>query len=122
MALKNLMLSLGFGGAAIYKGFPFMEDGQEYWWVQLHLYRSKKYNHKTEGNCIFTNPQQYTTFFDSARCAAWEAIKELGEILTWKLHHAQKDLEEAEEEIDTLEKEIKMYKNIEIIVKSIEPF
>ena len=117
-ALKNLMLSLGFGGAAIYKGFPFMEDGQEYWWVQLHLYRSKKYDHKNEGNCIFTNPQQYTTFFDSARSAAWEAIKELGERLTWKLHHTQKDLEKAEEEIDTLEKEIKMYKNMETIVKT----
>ena len=35
--LKDNMKSLEFEGEAIYKGFPFMGEGQEYWWVQLHL-------------------------------------------------------------------------------------
>ena len=28
-ALKNLMLSMGLEGAAVYKGFPFIDEGQE---------------------------------------------------------------------------------------------
>jgi hypothetical protein len=35
-ALKNLMLSMGMQGEAVYKGFPVIDEGQEYWWVQLH--------------------------------------------------------------------------------------
>ena len=35
--LKNLMLGLGMNGEAVYKGFPVIDEGQEYWWVQLHL-------------------------------------------------------------------------------------
>jgi hypothetical protein len=30
-ALKNLMLSMGMQGEAIYKGFPVMDEGEEYW-------------------------------------------------------------------------------------------
>jgi hypothetical protein len=36
-ALENLMLSMGMQGEAVYKGFPVIDKGQEYWWVQLHL-------------------------------------------------------------------------------------
>ena len=74
-ALKNLMVSMGLGGAAVYKGFPFMDDGEEYWWVELHLYKNKEDDHKTGGLWMFTNyPEVHTSFFDSARCAAWKAI------------------------------------------------
>jgi hypothetical protein len=36
----------------------------------------------------------YPSFLDLARCAAWSAIKELGERLKWRLHNTQKDLKE----------------------------
>ena len=36
--LKNIMISMGMNGDAVYQGFPFVEDGIEYWWVELHLY------------------------------------------------------------------------------------
>jgi hypothetical protein len=29
-ALKNLMLSMGMQGEAVYKGFPMIDEGQEY--------------------------------------------------------------------------------------------
>ena len=45
-ALKTLMVSLGIHGEAVYKGFPVMDEGEEYWWVQLHLYKNKGDNHK----------------------------------------------------------------------------
>jgi hypothetical protein len=41
-ALKNLMLSMGMQGEAVYKGFPVIDKGEEYWWVQLHLYKKRK--------------------------------------------------------------------------------
>jgi hypothetical protein len=30
--LKNLMLSMGMQGEAVYKGFPMIDEGQEYRW------------------------------------------------------------------------------------------
>jgi hypothetical protein len=30
-ALKNLMLCIGLQGEAVYKGFPMIEEGEEYW-------------------------------------------------------------------------------------------
>ena len=45
-ALKNLMVSLGIHGEAVYKGFPVMDEGEEYWRLQLHLYKNKEDNHK----------------------------------------------------------------------------
>jgi hypothetical protein len=76
-ALKNIMLSMGMQGEAIYKGFPVIDEGQEYWWVQLHLYKNKEDDHKKMGLWMFTNSEMYSSFFDSARCATWEAIKNL---------------------------------------------
>jgi hypothetical protein len=35
-ALKNLMLSMGMQGEAIYKGFPVIDEGQEYRWSCTH--------------------------------------------------------------------------------------
>ena len=105
-ALKNLMISLGMNGEAVYKGFPVIDEGQEYWWVQLHLYKNKEDAHKTKGLWIFTNPILHQSFFDSARCAAWRAIEELGERLRYRLHNTQKDLKEAEKELEALKKKI----------------
>ena len=108
-ALKDNMKSLGYEGEAIYKGYPFMGEGQEYWWVQLHIYKSKEDDHKTKGCCIFTNTIVHTSFFDSARSAAWEAIKHLGGRLWFSLHNTQKYLDELkkiEEELDALRKEL----------------
>jgi predicted nuclease with TOPRIM domain len=44
----------------------------------------------------------HTSFFDSVRCASWEAIKELGERLKWRLHNTQKDLKEEKEDTTAL--------------------
>ena len=77
-ALKDNMKNLGFEGAAVYKGFPFMDKGQEYWWVEFHMYKSKDDDHKTKGCCMITNPILHTTFYESAKSAAREAIKYLG--------------------------------------------
>jgi hypothetical protein len=46
-ALKNLMLSMGM-------------QGEEYWWVQLHLYKNKEDDHKKMGLWMFTNSETYT--------------------------------------------------------------
>ena len=48
---------------------------------------------------MFTNTVVHPSFFDSARCAAWNAIEELGERLKWRLHNTQKNLKEANEEM-----------------------
>jgi hypothetical protein len=35
-ALKNLMLSMGMQGEAVYKGIPMIDEGQEYRWSCTH--------------------------------------------------------------------------------------
>jgi hypothetical protein len=35
-ALKNLMLSMGMQGEAVYKGFPMIGEGQDYRWSCNH--------------------------------------------------------------------------------------
>jgi septal ring factor EnvC (AmiA/AmiB activator) len=79
-----------------------IDEGQEYWWVQLHLYKNKEDDHKKMGLWMFTNSEMYTSFLDSARCAAWSAIKELGERLKWRLHNTQKDLKDEKEDATAL--------------------
>jgi hypothetical protein len=101
-ALKNLMLSMGMQGEVVYKGFPVMDEGEEYWWVQLHLYKNKEDDHKEMGLWMFTNSEMYPSFLDSARCAAWSAIKELGERLKWRLRNTQQDLKEEKEDTTAL--------------------
>ena len=51
---------------------------------------------------MFTNPELHTSFFDSARCDAWEAINKLGERLKYRMHNTQKDLKEEKEETTNL--------------------
>jgi hypothetical protein len=105
-ALNNLMLSMGMQGEAVYKGFPVIDEGEEYWWVQLHLYKNKEDDHKKTGLWMFTNSEMYPSFLDSARCAAWSAIKELGERLKWRLQITQQDLKEEKENTTTLKETI----------------
>ena len=73
------------------------------------MYKGKDDDHKTKGCFMITNPILHTSFFDSARSAAWEAIKYLGERLHFRLQNTQKyldELKEIEEELDELKKEI----------------
>jgi predicted nuclease with TOPRIM domain len=55
---------------------------------------------------MFTNSEMYPSFPDSVRCAAWSAIKELGERLKWRLHNTQQDLNEEKEDTTTLKETI----------------
>ena len=105
-ALKNIMESMRLKGETMYKGFPVEDEGQEYWWVQLHLYKNKDDNHKDMGCWMFTNPELHISFFDSTRSAAWEAINVLGERLKYRLLNTQKYLKEVEEELEALKTEI----------------
>src|SRR3954466_1124354 len=102
-ALKNLMISLGINGEVVYKGFPVMGEGEEYWWVQLHLYKNKEDNHNELGFCMVTNSEIHMSFFDSARNAAWNAIKELGDRLKCRMLNTQNDLREEKKHTQDLE-------------------
>jgi predicted nuclease with TOPRIM domain len=55
---------------------------------------------------MFTNSDMHTSFLDSARCAAWSAIKELGERLKWRLHNTHQDLKEEKEDTTALKETI----------------
>jgi septal ring factor EnvC (AmiA/AmiB activator) len=74
--------------------------------VQLHLYKNKEDDHKKMGLWMFTNSEMYPSFLDSARCATWSAIKELGERLKWRLHNTQQDLKGEKEDTTTLKETI----------------
>jgi len=102
-ALKDLMVALEIQGAAVYKGFPVMDEGVEYWWVQLHLYKNKEDNHQEKGFCMFTNSVVHPTFFESARDAAWKTIKELGDRVKCRMLNLQNDLKKEKEHTQELE-------------------
>jgi septal ring factor EnvC (AmiA/AmiB activator) len=72
----------------------------------VHLYKDKEDDHKKMGLWMFTNSEMYPSFLDSARCAAWSAIKELGERFKWRLHNTQKDLKEEKEDSTALKASI----------------
>ena len=105
-ALKDIMISMGLKGDAVYKGFPVMDEGQEYWWVQLHVNKNQEDDHKTMGCWMFTNRVLQTSFFDAAQSVAWKAIEELGKRIGFRLHNTQGYLKEVEEELEALKKEI----------------
>jgi cob(I)alamin adenosyltransferase len=67
---------------------------------------NKEDDHKKMGLWMFTNFKMYRLFLDSARCAAWAAIKELGERLKWRLHNTHKDLKEEKEDTAALKETI----------------
>ena len=101
--LKDLMEAMEAHGVAVYKGFPVMDEGVEYWWVQLHLYKNKEDNHKERGFCMYTNTVMHTTFFESAREASWRTIKELSARVKCRMLNLQKDLEKEKEHTQELE-------------------
>src|SRR3954467_8442640 len=101
--LKDLMVAMEIHGAAVYKGFPVKDEGVEYWWVQLHLYKNKEDNHKEKGFCMYTNTVVHTTFFDSARDAAGKVIKELGDRVKCRMLNLQNDLKEEKKQTQELE-------------------
>jgi hypothetical protein len=70
-ALKNLMLSMGIQGEAVYKGFPMIDEGEEYWWVQLHLYKNKEGNHKKMRPWMYTytRTKKTTTKDETLECS-----------------------------------------------------
>jgi chromosome segregation ATPase len=66
---------------------------------------------------MFTNSEMHTSFLDSARCAVWSTIKELGERLKWRLHYTQQDLKEEKEDTTTLKETIsQLQSNLEQLV------
>jgi hypothetical protein len=65
------------------------------------------YGRSVDKTMAFTNSKMHTSFLESTRCAAWSAIKELGERLKWRLHNTQKDLKEEKEDTTALKKTIR---------------
>ena len=102
-ALEDLMVAMEIHGATVYKGFPVMDEGVEYWWVQLHLYKNKEDNHKESGFCMFTNSVMHTTFFESARDAAWKSIKELDYRVKCRMFNIQNSQKEEKKHTQELE-------------------
>ena len=52
---------------------------------------------------MVTNTMMHTTFFDSARDAAWRAIKELGDRIKCRMLNTQNDLKEEKKHAQELE-------------------
>lgn len=97
--LKDMMGHIHLEGDAVYKGYPFIENGVELWYVEVHLFREKGVCPKTTGQYFFISRVPRTTFFDSVREAAMEAIRQIGEILEARLRHAQEYLREVYAEL-----------------------
>ena len=97
--LKDMMKHIHLEGDAVYKGYPFMENGVELWYVEVHLHRVKGVCPKTMGQYFFISQVPRATFFDSVREAAMEAIRQIGEILEARLRHTQEFLREVHAEM-----------------------
>ena len=97
--LKDMMKHIHLEGDAVYKGYPFMENGVELWYVEVHLHRVKGVCPKTMGQYLFISRVPRATFFDSVREAAMEAIRQIGEILEARLRHTQEYLREVHAEM-----------------------
>ncbi len=79
--LKDMMKHIHLEGDAVYKGYPFVENGVELWYVEVHLHHVKGVCPKTMGQYFFISRVPRATFFDAVREAAMEAIRQIGEIL-----------------------------------------
>ncbi|KAE8816170.1 hypothetical protein D1007_06288 [Hordeum vulgare] len=97
--LKDMMKHIHLEGDAVYKGYPFMENGVELWYVEVHLHRVKGVCPKTMGKYFFISRVPRATFFDVVREAAMEAIRQIGEILEARLRHTQEYLSEVHAEM-----------------------
>ena len=84
-----MMKHIDLEGDAVNKGYPFMENGVELWYVEVHLHRVKGVCPKTMGQYFFISRVPRATFFDSVREASMEAIRQIGEILEARLCHTQ---------------------------------
>ena len=97
--LKDMMKHIHLEGDAVYKGYPFMENGVELWYVEVHLHRVKGVCPKTMGQYFFISRVPRATFFDSVCEAAMEAIRQIGEILEARLRHTKEYLREVHAEM-----------------------
>ena len=97
--LKDMMKHIHLEGDAVYKGYPFMENGVELWYVEVHLHHVKGVCPKTMGKYFFISRVPRATFFDAVREAAMEAIRQIGEILEARLRHTQEYLSEVHAEM-----------------------
>ena len=97
--LKDMMKHIHLEGDAVYKGYPFMENGVELWYVEVHLHHVKGVCPKTMGQYFFISRVPRATFFDAVREAAMEAIRQIGEILEARLCHTQEYLSEVHAEM-----------------------
>ncbi|KAE8815700.1 hypothetical protein D1007_06889 [Hordeum vulgare] len=96
--LKDMMKHIHLEGDAVYKGYPFVENGVELWYVEVHLHHVKGVFPKTMGQYFFISRVPRATFFDAIREAAIEAIRQIGEILEARLRHTQEYLNEVRAE------------------------
>ncbi|KAE8790920.1 hypothetical protein D1007_34734 [Hordeum vulgare] len=97
--LKDMMKHIHLEGDAVYKGYPFMENGVELWHVEVHLHRVKGVCPKTMGQYFLISRVPRATFFDAVHEAAMEAIHQIGEILEARLLHTQEYLSEVRVEM-----------------------
>ncbi len=97
--LKDMMKHIHLEGDAVYQGYPFVENGVELWYVEVHLHRVKGVCPKTTGQHFFISRVPRATFFDSVRDAAMEAICQIGEILEARLRYTQEYLSEVHAEM-----------------------
>ncbi|KAE8816205.1 hypothetical protein D1007_06329 [Hordeum vulgare] len=96
--LKDMMKHIHLEGDAVYKGYPFVENGVELWYVEVHLHHVKGVCPKTIVQYFFISLVPRATFFDAVREAAMEAIRQIGEILEARLRHTQEYLSEVRAE------------------------
>ncbi|KAE8787718.1 hypothetical protein D1007_38324 [Hordeum vulgare] len=97
--LKDMMKHIHLEGDAVYKGYPFMENGMELWYVEVHLHHVEGVCPKTMGHYFFISRVPRATFFDAVREAAMEAIRQIGEIVEARLRHTQEYLSEVRAEM-----------------------
>ncbi|KAE8766296.1 hypothetical protein D1007_62498 [Hordeum vulgare] len=97
--LKDTMKHIHLEGDAVYKGYPFMENGVELWYMEVHLHHVKGVCPKTMGQYFFISRVPRATFFDAVREAAMEAIRQIGQIFEARLRHTQEYLSEVRAEM-----------------------
>ncbi|KAE8766244.1 hypothetical protein D1007_62686 [Hordeum vulgare] len=97
--LKDMMKHIHLEGDAVYKGYPFMENGVELWYMEVHLHHVKGVCPKTMGQYFFISRVPRATFFDVVREAAMEDIRQIAEILEARLRHTQEYLSEVRVEM-----------------------
>ncbi|KAE8770868.1 hypothetical protein D1007_57314 [Hordeum vulgare] len=97
--LKDMMKHIHLEGDAVYKGYTFMENGVELWYVEVHLHLVKGVCPNTMGQYFFISRVPRAIFFDAIREAAMEAIRQIGEILEARLRHSQEYLSEVHAEM-----------------------